>query len=54
MGLFSRSREKLEPVEQAIVKAGGRALSVPCDAGAHPFCVVGHRSSQALPSVRIT
>ena len=33
VGLFSRSREKLDPVEQAIVKAGGRALSVPCDAG---------------------
>ena len=34
VGLFSRSREKLEPVEQSIKKAGGRALSVPCDAGA--------------------
>ena len=45
MGLFSRSREKLEPVEQAIVKAGGKALSVPCDAGARISHVVWYRSS---------
>ena len=44
VGLFSRSREKLEPVEQAIVKDGGRALSVSVDAGADSSCVVPHHS----------
>ena len=36
VALLSRSLDKLAPVEQEISKAGGKALSVPTDAGT--FC----------------
>jgi NAD(P)-dependent dehydrogenase (short-subunit alcohol dehydrogenase family) len=32
VGLMARGKEKLAPVEQEIAEAGGKALSVPCDA----------------------
>lgn len=33
VALLSRSEEKLLPVEEAIKKEGGHAVSIPCDAG---------------------
>ena len=38
VALLARSQESLKPVEEAITKAGGKAISIPTDVGALHSC----------------